>query len=305
VIDHDVVVVGAGLAGLTASLYAARFGLRPLLVEQMAAGGQVVNVERIETYPGFPEGISGFQLGPLVQEQAEAAGAEFAMDTAIGLERSDGDGLLVRGAADEYATRAVIIATGSSLRHLGIPGEEDFVGRGVSYCASCDGPFFVGKQVCVVGGGDSALDEAGVLAELGVERVLLVHRGPSFRAQAVIADRVRALANIEPLFETELAEIHGDGSVSDVVLRQRGNTRTETVAGVFIFVGLDPNSGWLRGVVEMDASGHVVTDAWLQTSLPGVFAAGDIRQHSAAQLVAAAGDGAAAAVAAAQFLNRR
>lgn len=300
--DYDVVVVGAGVAGLTAGLYTARFGLRTLLIEQMASGGQVLNVERIETYPGFPDGVAGVELGPLVQQQVETAGAEFAMDTAMGLELTD-SGLLVRCAGDAYATRSVIVANGSSPRSLGVPGESEFVGRGVSHCASCDGPFFVGKRVCVVGGGDSALDEAGVLAELGVGQVLLVHRGPRFRAQQAIVDRLSSLSSVEPVFEAELLEIRGDGKVVEVALRQAGATRVEAVAGVFVYVGLEPNSGWLRGVLELDPAGHVVADMWLRTSVPGVFAAGDIRQHSAAQLVAAAGDGATAAVAAARYLN--
>jgi thioredoxin reductase (NADPH) len=161
--DYDLVIVGGGLAGLTAALYGARFGLRTCVVEQMAAGGQVLNVEKIENFPGFPEGIAGFDLGPIVQEQAEAAGAEFTMDTAIGLEL-DGERRILRCETAELAARAVIIAAGSTFRQLGIPGEAEFVGKGVSHCASCDAPFFSGKEVAVIGGGDSALDEAAVLA---------------------------------------------------------------------------------------------------------------------------------------------
>lgn len=298
--DYDLAIVGAGLAGLTAALYAGRFGLRTVVVERLAAGGQVLNVEKIENYPGFPQGIAGFDLGPLVQEQAEAAGAEFTMDTATGLQ-VDGHRRILRCDNEDLAARAVVIAAGSALRSLGIPGESDFRGKGVSHCASCDAPFFVGKEVCVVGGGDSALDEAAVLAQ-HVGRVMLVHRGPAFSAQRATVERLQRMPNVEALFNTELIEIAGQQTVSSVVLRSNGATRTQNVAGVFIFVGLEPNTEFLRGVVELDPNGHVVVDAHLQSSIPGVFAAGDIRQSSSRQLVAAAGDGASAAVSAARYL---
>ena len=300
--DYDLAIVGGGLAGLTAAMYAARFGLRTVVVEQLASGGQVLNVEKLENFPGFPQGISGFDLGPLVQEQAEAAGAEFLLDTATRL-AVDGDTRLLRCQTTELAARAIVIAAGSSLRRLGIPGEAELTGRGVSQCASCDAPFFVGKEVCVVGGGDSALDEAAVLARQ-VRRVTVVHRGPAFRtAQRVAVDHLAALPNVETVFNTEVVEIVGSGGVSSVVLRHNGTTRTQDVAGVFVFVGLEPNTAFVRGTVDLDPAGHIVVDAHLQTSVPGVFAAGDLRQNSARQLVSAAGDGATAAVFAARYLR--
>jgi thioredoxin reductase (NADPH) len=299
--DYDLVIVGAGLAGLTAAMYGARFGLRTVVVEHLVSGGQVLNVEKIENSPGFPQGISGFDLGPLVQEQAEAAGAEFVMDTATGLE-IEGQRRVLRCEGADLAARSVIIAAGSALRSLGIPGETDFTGRGVSHCASCDAPFYVGKTVCVVGGGDSALDEAAVLAPQ-VGHVTVVHRGPTFRAQAVAVNRLSALPNVETIFDTEVVEIVGRDTVSSVRIRANGATREIDSSGVFIFVGLEPNTAFVRGVVDLDPVGHIVVDPSLQTSVPGVFAAGDIRQHSARQLVAAAGDGASAAVFAAQYLR--
>jgi thioredoxin reductase (NADPH) len=300
--EYDLAIVGGGLAGLTAAMYAARFGLRTVVVEHLASGGQVLNVEKIENFPGFPQGISGFDLGPLVQEQAETAGAEFILDTATGL-AVDGRARLLRCQTTELAARAIVIAAGSSLRRLGIPGEAELTGRGVSQCASCDAPFFVGKDVCVVGGGDSALDEAAVLARQ-VRRVTVVHRGPAFRtAQRVAVDRLAALPNVETVFNTEVVEIVGNGTVSSVVLRSNGATRAQDVAGVFVFVGLEPNTAFARGVVDLDPAGHVIVDARLQTSVPGVFAAGDLRQHAARQLVSAAGDGATAAVFAARYLR--
>lgn len=300
--DYDLLIVGAGLAGLTAGLYGARYGLRTVVVEHMVSGGQVLNVEKIENFPGFPQGIAGFDLGPLVQEQAEAAGAEFMMDTAVGLE-VEGDRRIVRCEGRELAGRSVIIAAGSSFRSLGIPGETEFVGRGVSHCASCDAPFFVGKEVCVVGGGDSALDEAAVLAAQ-VGQVTIVHRGGAFSAQQVALNRLVGFSNVKTLFNTELVEIAGEGTVSSVRLRGNGSDSTIDVNGVFIFVGLEPNSAFVRGVLEVDPAGHIMVDRHLGTSIPGVFAAGDIRAASSRQLVAAAGDGASAAVAAARYLSR-
>jgi thioredoxin reductase (NADPH) len=296
--DYDLVIVGGGLAGLTAALYAARFGLHTCVVEHMAAGGQVLNVEKIENFPGFPQGIAGFDLGPIVQEQAEAAGAEFTMDTVVGLEL-EGDRRVVRCEGTELVSRATIIAAGSSFRQLGIPGEKDFEGKGVSHCASCDAPFFVGKDVAVIGGGDSALDEAAVLAAQ-VGNVTIVHRGTSFSAQKFAIERLAELPNVATLFNTEVIEISGDQTVTSLRL---DNGDALNVSGAFIFVGLEPNSAFLQGVVDLDPSGHVVVDQHLQSSVPGVFAAGDIRRGSARQLVSAAGDGASAAFFAASHLR--
>jgi thioredoxin reductase (NADPH) len=301
--QHDLVIVGAGLAGLTAGMIAARHGLKTVIVEHMASGGQVLNVEKIENFPGFPQGIAGFELGPLVQEQAEAAGCSFVMDTASRIS-VDGDLRTVHCAETTLTARAVIVAAGSALRSLGIPGEEEFFGRGVSKCASCDAPLFAGKDVCVVGGGDSAVDEAAVLAE-HVSRVTIFHRGEAFRAQAAAQTRLVEHSNVETIFETELVEITGDGTVSAVTLRDVGSgaTRVHETAGVFVFVGLDPNTTFLQDVVDLDSSGHVITDIRLQTSVPGIFAAGDIRQHSVAHLASVAGDGATAAVNAYRYIQ--
>jgi thioredoxin reductase (NADPH) len=302
--DFDLVIVGAGLAGLTAGLVGARFGLRTGIVEHMASGGQVLNVEKIENFPGFPQGVAGYDLGPLVQEQAEAAGAGFIMDTATGLE-VDGDRKTLHCAGRDVTARTIVIAAGSALRALGIPGEAEFLGKGVSHCASCDAPFFIGKDVGVVGGGDAALDEAAVLAAQ-VARVLVIHRGPAIaRPQQVAIDRLQGLSNVEPLFETEVVEIVGSDNVSSVRLRTNGAIREQALAGVFIFVGLEPNSAFVQGAVDLDSAGHVIVDAHLQTSVRGVYAAGDIRQGAAGQLVSAAGDGASAAVAAARYIRTR
>lgn len=301
--DYDLVVIGAGLGGLTAALFGARYGLRTAIVEQLASGGQVLNVERIDNFPGFPEGIAGYDLGPMVQEQAENAGAEFISDTVTRIDVAEHRRVLQCDAETLTAT-AVVIAAGSHLRSLGIPGEQEFFGRGVSHCASCDAPLFGGKDVCVVGGADSALDEAAVLAA-HARRVLVVHRGQHFSAQRTIIDRLAQHDNIETLLETEVIDIRGGSSVDGVTLRSgtTGESRLEPLSGVFIFVGLEPNTAFLHDVVELDTTGHVVVDQRLQTSVPGIYAAGDLRQHSSRLLVSAAGDGATAAANAHQYIK--
>jgi thioredoxin reductase (NADPH) len=302
--DYDTIVVGGGLAGLTAGLYAARAGMSTLIIEQLMPGGQVANIEHIETFPGNTEPVGGMMLGPATQMQAEAAGASVAMETVLELQDADG-GFTVRTAEGEHTARTVILACGSSLRALGVPGEEEFRGHGVSQCADCDGFFFSGRKVVVVGGGDSALDEALVLTNSGVERILLVHRGPDLRdAQRALVDRVQANPIIECVSDTEVTEIKGtDGAVSAVTLRQGERTWDEAAAGVFVFAGLVPNTDWLKGLVDLDEDGRIVVDAMMATSVPGVFAAGDVRQHSVAQLAASAGDGATAAIAATRYLQ--
>jgi thioredoxin reductase (NADPH) len=300
--DYDVVVIGAGLAGLTAAMTAARHGLRTAIVDQMGAGGQVLNVDKIENLPGFPEGIAGYDLGPIVQEQAEAAGAEFYLDTVESLDQ-EGDLHVVRGAEDELRGPTVIIAAGSTLRNLGIPGEERLTGHGVSHCASCDGPFFAGNAVAVVGGGDSAIEEAAVLAN-HVQRVLVFHQQDSLGAQQALINAVAEKPSVEFYYNSEVEEILGEQGVTSIKVRDRvsGEAREETVAGVFVYVGLEPNTSFLQGVVDLDSGGHIVTDIMMRTSLPGVFAAGDIRQASVSLLPSVMGDGATAAVAAYRYI---
>jgi thioredoxin reductase (NADPH) len=302
--DCDLVVVGAGVAGLTAAMFAARHGLKVVVVERMGAGGQIINAERIENWPGFPQGIGGHELGPLLHEQAEAAGAEIILDTIEAIDLAGAD-RITRGATDIFRSRAVIIAAGSTLRTLGIPGEEEFRGKGVSHCASCDGALFAGRNVCVIGGGDSALDEALVLAEHAA-RVTVFHRGPRLDAQQASRDRIAASRKVAVVLDTVVEEIVGEGAVTGVRLRaaSTGATRLHGTDGVFIYVGLDPNTAFLRGLLALDGSGHIETDVNMRTSVEGIFAAGDIRRFSVAQLAAAAGDGATAAIAAVRYLAR-
>jgi thioredoxin reductase (NADPH) len=271
----------------------------------MGAGGQIANAERIENLPGFPQGIGGHELGPLMFEQAAAAGAEFLLDTAETLEPAGGQ-YVVRGAAETLRAPAIVVATGSAQRRLGIPGEDRLVGRGVSHCASCDGPLFKDRHVGVIGGGDSALDEALVLSGHAA-RVTVFCRGESLRAQQALRDRLRATRNIDIALTTAVEEIIGADTVSAVRLRDRKTamTRVQAIDGIFIYVGLEPNTGFLRGIVALDPAGHIETDIMMRTSRAGVFAAGDIRAHSVAQLAAAAGDGATAAIAALHYLKAR
>jgi thioredoxin reductase (NADPH) len=301
--DFDLVVIGGGVAGLTAATFAARYGIKVAVVERMGAGGQIVNAECIENFPGFPRGIAGHELGPLLHEQAEAAGADVRLDTVEAIEL-DGAHRIVRGATDSLRARSVIIAAGSAPRPLGIQGEEQFRGKGVSHCASCDGPLFAGQEVCVVGGGDSALDEALVLVRYAA-RVALFHRDASLGAQQALLDKAAATRKIELGLETCVEEILGQDAVTGVRLRTAGTgaSRVHNVSGVFIHVGLAPNSAFLRGMLALDSSGHVETDIMMQTTVEGIFAAGDIRKNSVAQLAAAAGDGATAAIAAFRYLR--
>jgi thioredoxin reductase (NADPH) len=302
--DYDLVVVGAGVAGLTAAMFAARHGLSVVAVDRMGVGGQIINAETIENWPGFPQGIGGHELGPLLHEQALAAGAEIILDTIEAIELA-GEYRIVRAAADTLRARAVIIAAGSTKRALGIPGEAQLRGKGVSQCAACDGALFAGREVCVVGGGDTALDEALVLTDYAA-RVAIFHRGPHLDAQQALRHKIAANRKIELVPDTVVEEILGEDTVSGVRLRasSTGATRVHAVDGVFVCVGLAPNTDFLQGLLTLDAAGHIETDASMRTPVEGIFAAGDIRKFSVAQLAAAAGDGATAAIAAVRYLAR-
>ncbi len=303
--DFDLVVIGAGVAGLTAAMFAGRYGLKVAVFAELGVGGQIINAERIENFPGFPRGIAGHELGPLLHEQAERAGAEFVLDAVEGIEIA-GDGRIVRGATEILRAPSLIIAAGSAPRSLGIPGEQEFLGRGVSHCASCDGPLFAGQEVCVIGGGDSAIDEALVLADHAA-RVTVLHRGASLRAQQALLDQAAATRQVEIMVETIVEEVMGEAAVSAVRLRElkTETTRIQKVNGVFVSIGLEPNTAFLRNLLALDPAGRIETDIMMRTSLAGVFAAGDIRSNSVAQLAAAAGDGATAAISAFRYLKGR
>lgn len=301
--QYDVLIIGGGLAGMTAGMYAANYGMRTGLIELMMGGAQIINIEKIENFPGFPEGVAGAELAPSVQEQAMNAGVDFIMgevsDVAL-----DGDYKVVSSDAGEYRARAVIVAAGSALRKLGIPGEEEFNGRGVSQCATCDGPMFMGETVGVIGGGDSAVEEALTLTEY-VDKVLLFHRRDQFRAQHMFQERVMRHPKIEVFWNTEVEAVLGEDTVSGARARNVV-TNLESVidlTGMFVYVGLEPNSKMVSGLLKLDNSGHIPVNLSMETSVPGLYAAGDLRQNSVSQLVSSAGDGATAAIAAFNYIR--
>jgi thioredoxin reductase (NADPH) len=299
----DVAIVGGGVAGLSAGLTSARAGRETRVLTGPALGGHLVSIERIDGYPGFPDGVPGYDLCPIIQEQAAAAGAEFSATEATGLHAEDGCWRVSTGEGDVRA-RALVIATGTTLKTLGIPGEEQFRGKGVSHCASCDAPLLRNRVVGVVGGGDSALQEALTLAQ-HVARVVILHRGPSFSAQAAYVQQVRENPKIEVRFGTMVEEAVGNGGLRGVRTRTVGDGKAGELelAGLFVYVGLAPATTLLDGLLALDATGRIPVDGAMRTSLPGLFAAGTVRSRSAARAASAAGDGAAAALSADRCLK--
>ena len=300
---YDAVIVGGGIAGLSAAIHAARSGLRCLLVERMMPGGQIFNATHIENMPGIVEPVSGVELSELLHDQAAQAGVEIVLSEVTGLE-PDGSYWLVHKYDGDIRAKTVIIAAGSSFKKLGLDREEEFYGSGISNCASCDGPLFTDQVVGVVGGGDSALDEALALTEF-VSKVIIFHRAAKLDGQAVLRQRVQVDPKIELRPSTEVTALMGDATLEAVSTRHTESSETSQVdlAGLFVFIGLEPNTSFLDGVVPLDSAGHVETDIWMRTPTKGIFAIGDMRQDSAALLASSAGDGATAAVAAKRYID--
>ena len=300
---YEVAIVGGGIAGLSAAIHAGRSGLHCLLVERMMPGGQIFNATHIENMPGIVDPISGVELSERLHDQAAQAGVEITLSEVTGLE-SDGADWLVQQYDGDVRAKTVIIAAGSSFKKLGLDREDSFFGSGISNCASCDGPLFADQVVGVVGGGDSALDEALALTEFAA-KVIVFHRDAELHGQAALSQRVHVDPKIELRSNTEVTALLGDAMLEGVTTRHTGSGETSQVdlAGLFVFVGLQPNTGFLNGVVLLDAAGHVETDIWMRTPTRGIFAVGDIRQHSAALLASSAGDGATAAVAAKRYID--
>jgi thioredoxin reductase (NADPH) len=301
--EYDVVIAGGGVAGLTAALTSARAGRKTRVLTGPSLGGHLLSIERIDGYPGFPDGIPGYDLCPIIQEQAAAAGAEFDAMEATGVHVDEGRWRVTTGQGDVWA-RAVVVATGTSLKTLGIPGEERLRGKGVSHCASCDAPLLRGRIVGVVGGGDSALQEALTLAQ-HVTRVIILHRGRAFTAQAAYVQQVQENPKIEVRFATLVEEVVGNGGLTGIRTRavSEGTAADLELAGLFVYVGLAPATTWLDSVPALDASGQIPVDGAMRSCLPGLFAAGTVRSGSAGRAAAAAGDGAIAAVGADQYLR--
>lgn len=302
-IEESIVIIGAGPAGLSAALYAARGELNPIVLTGMQPGGQAALTFTIENYPGFPDGVGGSELGDLFQKQAEKFGARVEFDSVTSVDLKTRP-FLLKTYNQEILAKSIIIATGASSIHLEVPGEEELAGRGVSYCATCDGWFFKGKEVIVVGGGDSALEEAIFLTRYA-SKVTIVHRRDELRAGAILQTRAQENPKIHFMFDTVVKEIKGDGKVTSVLVENvKTGERTEVPTdGVFVFIGHAPNNEIYQGQLEMDERGYIKVDTNMQTSVEGVFACGEAADGVYKQVVTSAGMGAIAAIAASRYLE--
>jgi len=299
---EELIIIGSGPAGWTAGIYAGRAQLSPLLITGSAPGGQMALTSEIENYPGFPQGLSGQELTQLMQQQAERFGTRVQMDEVTAVELANHP-FKVTTYGDEHETKALVIATGNSPRKLEVPGEAEFTGRGVSYCATCDGFFYQDRKVVVVGGGDAAIEEAIFLTKFA-RQVYVVHRRNRLRAEKVFQERAFRNEKFEFVWNSVVTEILGDGKVTGVRL-QNVKTKEESTLeadGVFVYVGAIPNTGFLGGQLELDERGYIVTDRQGHTSVPGVFAAGDVQERVLKQVSTAVGSGAMAAMEAEKFI---
>jgi thioredoxin reductase (NADPH) len=301
---YELIVIGGGPGGLTAGLYAIRAGLKTLLLEKSMYGGQIINSQHVENYPGFPDGISGFELASLMQQQATNYGLEMVTQEVTGIKAGKTHWVIT--SENEYETDVVIITAGSEYSRLGVPGEENYIGKGVSYCATCDGFLFREKDVAVVGGGDTAITDA---LELGqhVSTVYIIHRRDQLRAGQMLQQRAFDHPKIQFKWDSIVEEIKGDTLVKELKLR---NVKTDErssleVSGLFVAVGLHPNSGPFKDVVAVNETGQIIVNESMRTSVEGIYAAGDIRAHSARQVSTAVGDGATAAMAAFKYIKEK
>ncbi|HPZ43800.1 MAG TPA: thioredoxin-disulfide reductase [Bacillota bacterium] len=299
----ELVIIGGGPAGLSAGIYAARAAIKTVLLERGIPGGLVIRAQHIENYPGFENGISGSELMAQMEKQARRFGLEIRFAGVKEIQPA-GDEIILETDHGRISTRAIIVATGVEPNLLGVKGESEFTGRGVSYCATCDGAFFRGKRVAVVGGGDAAIEEAIFLTKFA-ERVFVIHRRGELRATKIIQQRAFVNPQIEFIWHSVVDEIQGGDLVESLVLRDVRDHKTTSLAvdGVFIYIGYRPNSNLVKDLVELDEKGYIITDENMHTSRPGVFAAGDIRQKLLRQVVTAVADGAIAAVAAEKYLE--
>lgn len=301
---YKMIVLGSGPAGWSAALYAARAEAHPLVLSGLELGGQAALTHVIENYPGFPEGVGGAQLGELFQKQAERFGATMEFDRASEVDLSQHPFVVKTDSGQELKAESLVIATGASPNHLNIPGETEYTGRGVSYCATCDGWFFKEKKVVVVGGGDSALEE-GLFLTRYASSVTIVHRRDSLRAGAILQSRARSNPKISFVWNSVLTNVAGNGVVESVGLKNvvTGEESRLATDGVFIFIGHKPNTQLFQGQLEMDANGYIVTDNRMHTSVPGVFAGGEAADPVFRQVITSAGMGAAAAMEAIKYLE--
>lgn len=300
---YDVIIIGGGAAGLAASIYSVRAMLKTLVIERQAIGGQILYTGEIENYPGFPAPVAGPDLAVLFEKQATRFGVEFEYDTITRLEL-DGPVKKVIGEEGEYTSKTVIITSGGEHNKLEVPGEEEFAGRGVSYCATCDGNFFRDQDVTIVGGGDAAMDEGLYLTRM-TNSVTVVHRREELRASKILQERAFQNPKMNFVWNSAITEIKGNGDVSSIVVEnlKTGEITERETNGVFVYIGFHPINDFMIGTVDLDPAGHVVTDIQMNTSVPGVFAAGDVRTFSERQLANAVGDGVAAALSAYRYIS--
>ena len=300
--EYGVVIIGGGPAGLAAGLYAARGRHRTVMLEKGVIGGQISLTEMVENYPGVPN-VNGFDLAQTMQQQAESHGMETEYVDVTVIEKAGAKWRVLTG-ADDFTAKAVIITSGAEYDRLGVPGEERLTGKGVSYCATCDAAFFKEMEVAVVGGGDAAMDE-GLFTTRYASKVHVIHRRDELRASRILQDRAFANPKMEFHWNTVVEEVLGDDHVTGVRLRDvvTGETSEMPLSAVFVFIGQHPNTGFLEGLIEMDAGKHVLVDDWMRTSAAGVFAAGDVRQNSARQVASSVGDGVTAAIAADHYIS--
>ena len=299
----DLIIIGAGPAGITAAIYGIRAGLDLLVVEKLSPGGQVVNTYEVENYPGFVEPVPGWELMSAMESQARRLGAEIQSGEVIEIKKAESYLTLRLADERELDSKAVIVATGLSYKKLNIPGEIDFTGRGVSYCATCDGPFFKDKVTAVVGGGNTALEEANFITRFS-KKVYLIHRRDQFRGVKILQRRILSNDKIEPVYDTVVSSINGSTEVESISIKNKktGEERELKVDGVFIFVGFEPNTGFLPQEI-LNEKGEVKVDMHMRTSIDGLFASGDMRVNSRRQIVMAAADGATAAMSVYDYLN--
>ncbi|HEY1405359.1 MAG TPA: thioredoxin-disulfide reductase [Spirochaetota bacterium] len=301
----DLIIIGAGPAGLAAAIYGQRAGLDLALIERYTPGGQVMNTYEVENYPGFTDPVAGFELISAMEAQARRFGTEVISCDVTSYEKNAQGNFVIHGSAGEtYESRTLILAMGSSYKHLGVPGEVEYIGKGVSYCATCDGPFYKGKVTALVGGGNTALEEALFLTRFS-SKVYLIHRRDSFRAEKLLSDRVAQNDKIELVLDTVVDQVIGDAKVNSLALRnvRSGEKRVLPVDGFFVFVGYDPNNSIVQKDI-LDGWGQILVNIDMCTAIPGLFAAGDIRTSSRRQIVMACADGATAAMGAYEYLNR-
>jgi thioredoxin reductase (NADPH) len=300
--EFDIVIIGAGPAGLAAGLYAARARRSTLLIEKNITGGQIALTAVIENYPGIDE-INGFDLGQAMQQQAEKYGMETMYTTVTAIEPGEG-GHLVKTEEGDIMGKAIIVTAGADYNRLDVPGEHRLTGYGVSYCGTCDAAFFKDMEVIVVGGGDAAMDE-GMFISRYASKVKVVHRRDTLRASTILQERAFANEKIEFIWDTVVESIDGDKDVSSVRLKnvKTGEESDMPISAVFIFIGQTPNSSFIEGLLDVDNGGHIKVNDWMETNVPGIFAAGDIRVNSARQVVTSAGDGATAAIRADHYIS--